>query len=136
MNKNKNKNLLKVLLGLGVFVLLVVAMLAVYSHFKPETVKGAKEIVVEVVIPDQESKEITINTDAEYLRQALEEKNLVKGTESDYGLFIMEVNGRVADDAKQEWWCITKDGESVNTGVDLTPITDGDHYEITLTVGY
>jgi len=133
---NKNKNLLKVLLGLGVFVLLVVAMLAVYSHFKPETVKGAKEIVVEVVIPDQESKEITINTDAEYLRQALEEKNLVKGTESDYGLFIMEVNGRVADDAKQEWWCITKDGESVNTGVDLTPITDGDHYEITLTVGY
>ena len=40
------------------------------------------------------------------------------------------------DDANQEWWCFTKGGESVNTGVDSTPVADGDAFEITFTVGY
>ncbi|HHV11736.1 MAG TPA: DUF4430 domain-containing protein [Clostridiales bacterium] len=111
-------------------------MSLVYNQFKPGTSKGSKEIVVEVVIPEEESKEFTLHTDAEFLSQALEEASLVKGSVEDYGLFITEVNGRVADEAKQEWWCITKGGEDVYTGVDLTPIADGDHYEITLTVGY
>lgn len=133
---NKNKNLLKALLAIGAIALIAVIMLFVYNQFKPETKKGSKEIVVEVVIPDEDSQEVTINTDAEFLRQALEEKSLVKGSESEYGLFITEVNGRVADDTKQEWWCITKNGEDVFTGVDETPIADGEHYEITLTVGY
>lgn len=133
---NKNKNLLKALIAIGAIALVAVIMLVVYQQFKPETTKGSKEIVVEVIIPDEDSQEVTINTDAEFLRQALEEKNLVKGSESEYGLFITEVNGRVADDTKQEWWCITKNGEDVFTGIDETPITDGEHYEITLTVGY
>ena len=44
----------------------------------------------------------------------------------------LEVDGVEADDSKSQWWCITKDGEQVNTGVDATPIEDGDHYELTL----
>lgn len=132
----QNKNLLKGVIGVGIFLLVAVIMLVAYNHFKPQTVSGAKKVVVEVVIPNEESKEFTLQTDAQYLRQALEEKNLIKGTESQYGLYITEVNGRISDEAKQEWWCITKSGETVNTGVDQTPIADGDHYEITLTVGY
>lgn len=132
----QNKNLLKGLLGVVVLAVLIAVLWFVYDHYKPETTKGSKEVVVEVVIPDEDSKEFTIHTDAEYLRQALEEVTLVKGSESDYGLFITEVNGRAANDANQEWWCLTKDGATVNTGVDMTPIADGDHYELTLTVGY
>ena len=40
------------------------------------------------------------------------------------------------DDSKQEWWSFTKDGQMLETGVDTTPIADGDHFEITLTAGY
>jgi len=132
----KSNKYFKPVLAVIVLALLVVIMSLVYNQFKPGTSKGSKEIVVEVVIPEEESKEFTLHTDAEFLSQALEEASLVKGSVEDYGLFITEVNGRVADEAKQEWWCITKGGEDVYTGVDLTPIADGDHYEITLTVGY
>ena len=78
----------------------------------------------------------TITTDAEYLRGALESINLIAGSESEYGLFVTTVNGVTADDSKQQWWCFTKDGEMLQTGVDSTPIANGEHYEITLTEGY
>ena len=64
------------------------------------------------------------------------EQGLVNGTEGTYGLFITELNGVVANEAAQEWWCITKDGEMLNTGASDTPINDGDQFELTLTVGY
>jgi hypothetical protein len=132
----QNKNLLKSFIAFGIMAVLVVVMLFAYKQFMPQGEKGSKKIVVEVAIPEEESKEFTLHTDAEFLRQALEEKDLIKGTESEYGLFITEVNGRAVDDTKQEWWCVTKDGEDVFTGVDVTPIADGDHYELTLTIGY
>jgi hypothetical protein len=132
----QNKNLMKVLIGCAAFVVVIVAMLFVYNQFKPETQTGAKEVTIEVVIPEEETKEFTLHTDAEYLRQALEEENLIKGSDGEFGLFITEVNGRVVDDANQEWWCITKEGGQVNNGVDTIAIADGDQYEITLTVGY
>lgn len=133
MKKNK---LLKPILAVIALVLLVVIMTLVYNQFKPKTTTGSKEIVVEIITPEEGTKEFKLHTDAEYLGQALEEKQLIKGTPGEYGIFITEANGRVADESKQEWWCITKGGEDVYTGVDVTPIIDGDHYEITLTVGY
>ena len=66
----------------------------------------------------------------------LEQEGLVAGEESEYGLFVKTVDGYTADDSNQEWWCFTKNGESLTTGVDTTPIADGEHFEATLTVGY
>ena len=65
------------------------------------------------------------------LKQILE-----TGTEGEYGLFITEVDGETADDTRQEWWCITKDGENVNTSADQTPVADQDQFELTLKEGY
>lgn len=78
------------------------------------------------------SETFSLKTDAEYLRQALEEISLIQGAESSYGFFITTVNGVTADDAKREWWRLSKDGEELVTGVDTTPIQDGERYEITL----
>jgi hypothetical protein len=130
------KNSKKIVLLYVIGFVLVALMVAAVVLTKPDTQKGAKEIVVVVDVPDQDSQDFIIDTDAEFLSQALEEQDLIKGTESDYGLFITEVNGITADDTKQEWWCITKDGADVMTGADQTPIADGDHYEITLKTGY
>ena len=78
----------------------------------------------------------SITTEAEYLRGALEEEDLIAGEESQYGLFVKTVNGVTIDDAKHQWWCFTKDGGDLFTGVDTTPIADGDKFEITLKTGY
>ena len=66
----------------------------------------------------------------------LEPAGLIAGEETEYGLFVKTVDGYTVNDANQEWWCFTRGGEMLNTGVDTTPVADGDHFEITLTVGY
>jgi hypothetical protein len=116
--------------------LLVIAALAAYFAFRPQAVPGGKTISVEIVAPPAGAKTVEIVTNAEFLRQALEERNLIQGDESAYGLFVTTVDGITADSAKQEWWCFTKAGAELLTGVDTTPIQDGEHYEITLTTGY
>lgn len=133
---NNKRSIKKPLIGVIIFIVVIAAMAVLYNVFKPETSKGAKTITAEVVLVDGTSKSYEISTDAEYLRQALEEKKLIEGEESEYGLYVKTVDGVTADDGNQEWWCFTKGGESINTGVDTTPIADGDHFEITLTVGY
>lgn len=129
------KSMKKPIIGLIIFVAVIAAMAILYNVFKPETNEGAKHIVAEVVLGDGTSKTFDINTDAEYLRQALEEKKLISGEETQYGLFVKTVNGVTVDDSKKEWWCFTKGGKELDTGVDTTPIADGDHFEITLTAG-
>lgn len=136
MEKKKNENLLWVIIALIAVVIIGVAMFLVYINFKPKAKEGSKEIVVQVIVPDVSDQEFTIVTDAEYLREALEEEELIKGTEAEYGLMVEEVNGFVADSTNEEWWCITQDGGTVNYGVDTIAISDGDHYELTLTSGY
>lgn len=96
----------------------------------------AKTITVKVVHKDGSEKELSVETDADNLRGALEPDGIIAGEESEYGLFVKTVDGETADDANQEWWCVTKGGEMLNTGVDDTKIADGETYEFTLTVGY
>ena len=124
------------LIACAALIIVLITMLMVYNRFKPDTNQGTKEITVEVVIPDVKSEVFKIQTDSEYLRQALEEASLIKGSEEDFGLYITEVNGRIADNTNQEWWCITKEGAQIYNGVDTIPIADHDKYEITLMVGF
>ena len=41
-----------------------------------------------------------------------------------------------ADNSKEEWWALYKNGEFSMTGADDTPLEDGDRIEHMLTVGY
>lgn len=109
---------------------------AAYIAIKPQGIQGNKNITVEIIAAGDSVRTVEITTGAEFLRQALEEQNLISGDESEFGLFVKTVDGVIADESNQEWWCFTKNGESIMTGVDDTPIEDGGHYEITLTVGY
>lgn len=132
MQKKKWSGLL---IGFVVLAVVVAAAVVIYVKTRPEPQEGAKTITIQMVYDDVDTT-VMINTDAEYLRGALEEKNLIAGDESEYGLFVKTVNGRTADDTKQEWWCFTKGGETLMTGVDTTPIADGEVFEATLKVGY
>ncbi len=135
MNEQKKSNK-KIWLAAAALVVAVAVLLGVYFVTRPAPQQGGKTIAVQVVLLDGESSDYTIQTDEEYLRGALESIDLIEGSESEYGLFVTTVNGVTVDDSKQQWWCFTQDGEMLMTGVDTTPIADGDHFEITLTEGY
>lgn len=128
----KNK---KTLIALIVLVVLVIGAFAVWKVNAPQGQTGDKTILVSVVV-DTETSDFVIETDAEFLRGALEQAGLVEGTESEYGLYVTTVNGITADESQQQWWCFTRGGGTLETGVDTTPIADGEHYEITLTTGW
>lgn len=132
MNTQKKK----VLMIAGIALVLVAVMAAAWFAFGPKGTAGQKNISVTVVYADASTDTFSISTDAEFLRGALEEQNLIAGDESEYGLFVKTVNGVTVDDANQEWWSFSKDGESLMTGVDTTPIADGDAFEITLMIGW
>ena len=128
----KNK---KTLIALIVLVVLVIGAFAVWKVNAPQGQTGDKTILVSVVV-DTGTSDFVIETDAEFLRGALEQEGLVEGTESEYGLYVTTVNGVTADESQQQWWCFTRSGGTLETGVDSTPIADGEHYEITLTTGW
>ena len=133
--KKKSKNLVGIVSTIAL-VVLVIVMGLIYTKLGPQGMKGDKSIVVQVITSEDDSQDFKINTDAEFLRQALDEKDLINGSDSDYGFFITGVNGREAEVDNQEWWQVTKNGEYLPYGVNDIAIADGDHYEITLMVGY
>lgn len=102
---------------------------AIYRSDK-EFGKGAKTVEVEVKVEEQ-SVTFTIHTDKEMLGDALLEHGLLEGEEGPYGLYVKKVNGMLADyDVNQHYWSLCKNGEYMMTGVDSTPIADGEHYEL------
>ena len=117
-------------------VILCAAAGILFQMNKPETVTGAKIIDVIVIHADQTANAFSYETDAEYLGEVLLENKLAEGDITNYGLFISTVDGETVDNNKQQWWCITKGGESVTAGADSLPIADGDQFELTLMEGY
>ncbi|MHB1314166.1 MAG: DUF4430 domain-containing protein [Christensenellales bacterium] len=117
-------------------VVLIAVLSGVYFLTRNQADNQTKTITVEVVFSDTERKEHSIKTSEEYLRGALEQEKLIEGEESQYGLFVITVDGATADASKQQWWCFTKNGETLMEGVDTIPIADQEHYEITLKTGF
>ena len=120
----------------GFLLLLCIAAGILFHVNKPETITGEKKIDIIVIHADKTENKFTYQTDAEYLVDVLLENKLAEGEQSSYGLFIQTVDGETADDSKQQWWCITKGDEQVNSGADSLPVADGDQFELTLMEGY
>lgn len=135
MNQKK-----KTIIAVAILLVLVIGAITAWLLLRPQKPADADvgdiHIVVEVKHGDESTKEFKIATDALYLRGALEQEDLIQGDESEYGLFVKTVDGETADDSLQQWWCFTRGGEMLMTGVDDTQIADGEHYEIVLTTGW
>ena len=131
MSKNKKK-----IIAVTVLLVLVAVSVLAYFTFGPKAIAGGKEIGVTVVHGDGSEKVFSLRTDAETLREALEPEGIIEGEDGPYGIYILTVDGETANEAEQQWWCITKGGETLTTGADDTMIADGDKYEITLKTGW
>lgn len=112
--------------------ILLLLFACIYTVFQPVGTNTEKTIYVTIITPNHADEQFEIKTNAEFLRGALEQINLIEGAESEYGLFVKTVNGITADETKNEWWCFTEHGEELYTGIDTSPITDQARYEITL----
>lgn len=134
--KKQKQSTKKVILLIAALIIAAAAMFGIYKAFMPQGQAGEKEITVTVVHADKSSKDFTFQTEEAYLGAVLKAEKLVEGTDGEFGMFITSVDGEKADDTKEQWWCITKGGESLNTSADQTPIEDGDQFELTLTEGY
>lgn len=134
--KKISRNTRNIIISVAILIVLVAVFFTAYQFLRQRGAEGAKTIQFTVVVNDETVKSVEINTDAEYLRQALEEENLIEGEEGAYGLWVTTVAGRTADSGKEEWWSLYKNGEFSMTGVDDTPLEDGDSIEYRLIVGY
>ena len=132
-NKKSNK---KIILAVAILAIVFVAMAVVFFFFRPKTAEGSKAITIEVVNSAQESKLYEVKTDAEYLRQAMEEAKGLEfsGTESEYGLTLETVNGEKTDFNNGSYWGIFVNGEYGMYGIDSQPVYDGDAFRIVYTV--
>ncbi|SCJ33714.1 Uncharacterised protein [Anaerotruncus sp. 2789STDY5834896] len=128
----------KLILAVSAFILLAACVggWLLYRRYAPQGQTGDKQITVQVIQLDGNRDSHTYRTDEAYLGAVLTANHLVAGEEGAYGLFITTVDGVAADQSRQQWWCLTKGGEQVNTSADQTPIADGDTFELTLTEGY
>ena len=92
--------------------------------------EGAKTVTVKVIV-EGKSVTFTIKSDAKTLGDALLAHGLIAGEESSYGLYVKVVNGITADyDVDQTYWAFYINGEYAMTGVDTTPITEGEIYSL------
>ena len=103
---------------------------------RPADTGAQKTVTLTVIHKDGTEKAFTAQSSARYLGEAFSDQAVFSGEDSEYGLFITEADGEAANGQNEEWWCLTKGGEAVMTGIDLTPFSDGDQFELTFTIGY
>ena len=100
------------------------------GDFDTELGEGKKTAVVEVKVGENQIT-FTIHTDKSTVGEALMEHRLVEGEDGAYGLYVKKVNGILADyDVDRSYWAFYIDGEYAMTGVDATPIKEGEIYRL------
>lgn len=133
MEKKMNK---KLLLGVGILVALIAVFAVVFALFRAKPVEGGKTITIEVINKEQKSTVYEVNTDAEFLRGAMDEaKGLTyEGTMGEYGMSISHINGERGDYVQDgAYWAFYVNGGYCNYGIDAQPIYDGDAFQIVYT---
>ena len=122
---------------IAVIALVVVAGIfcGIYFFLLPATSKGAKTYTLTVVHADKSAKDFTYHTDEEYLGASLKKEKIISGTESEFGLMVEVVDGEQAIwENDGAYWAFYIGDEYANTGVDATPVHDGDSFKLEYTL--
>ncbi|SHJ07253.1 DUF4430 domain-containing protein [Pseudobutyrivibrio xylanivorans] len=131
----EKKSTKKIIIGLVILAVLIGGFLLCYNKFAAKGTVGEKAIVIEVVDSNGISSEYDVNTDAEYLKDAMDELAAsdssfsFSGQEGDYGLMVEVINGEQAIYAEDNaYWALYVNGEYGQYGVTEQPVGDGDTY--------
>ena len=96
-------------------------------------IPDSKHITIEGTGADGKTVAYEVATDAEYLRQAMDEAEglTYSGTESEFGMMVEVVNGEQAVYAEDNaYWAFYVNGEYGQYGIDSQPVNDGDKFGI------
>lgn len=127
----KNKKTLYSVIGI---ILAIAIMFGLYKAFGPKAQSGSKSVTVEVVDDKGDIKAYGEKTDAEFLKEVMDELSKTtdfsyEGTDSEYGLYITAINGITADyNTDGAYWAIYVNDEYGMYGADQQPVADGDKY--------
>lgn len=127
----------KKILAVALVAVLVAALAFVYVAYSEKAVEGEKNITIEVVMSDSTSSLYEVNTDAEYLIEAMEDADglTFEGEEGIYGLSVSTINGVRADYTLDgAYWGFFVNGEYCNYSVSQQPVEDGDAFSIVYTL--
>lgn len=131
-NQTKQSNK-KILIGGGILVVLITALAILYTIFGAKSVAGSKDITIEVINKANQSTVYELATDAEFLRQAMEEAQGLTFEAAD-GM-VLTVNGETADySVDASYWAFYVNDGYCNYGIDTQPVMDGDSFSIQYTV--
>lgn len=94
-------------------------------------------ISVEVINENEDYEKIyDLQTEEATLGELLDKEGLIEAQDSEYGRYIVAVDGMKADDSKEQWWCVLVNGESAATGVDEIRLEDNSKYTLEMKTGY
>ena len=133
MNETKktNKGLLIGILTAAILVAAVICFILIYRQFGAKPTAGAKHVTLEVVDQSGDITTYDVHTDAEFLKQVMDETEgfTYSGTDGDYGIMVEVINGEQAIfETDNAYWALYVNGEYGSYGADSQPVTDGDTY--------
>lgn len=135
--KSKCKNRITILLMLCLVLLTAAVQCIAEESALPspepaeivELGEGAKSFAFEVLDLEGNSTHYLIHTDGETVGEALLNLELIEGEEGPYGLYVLSVNGiPLRYETDGHYWAFYINDEYAMSGVDMTPITEGECY--------
>ena len=136
-------NINKIIKNKSFIVSLIVIVIAVFGlalnriYVNKNAEEGMKEYTLIVTDTDNTFNEETkIKTKETSLGKDLDERGIIESSSSSYGRFVTGVNGRKADDSKQQWWNLVVNGKNSDKGIDNVMINNKDEYKLILTTGW
>ena len=126
----------KKFIAVVVLVVVVAAMALAYGAFREKAVQGSKSITIEVVNDKGQSTMYELQTDAEYLAEAMDEAGVnYEASEGPYGLTVDSVNGiSGVFGVDAGYWGFFVNGDYCNYGISEQPVEDGDAFQIAYTM--
>ena len=140
------KNVFRRFFSNGLLLTLIAARLFSLSGCKKETPEtpsvstekyqytdigeGGTEFLFLVTDDSGKQTAFKVSTDEETVGGALVKEGLISGEDSEFGLYIKTVNGVTLDfDKDGKYWAFYVNGSYAMSGVDATPIAEGELYE-------
>ena len=125
----------KTLIAVIAFVAVIALFLTVYFVTRPKGNEDLKTVTVTITHGDGSKNELTIETQREFLADALIDEGLFTAQDIASGMTNI-IDGETADATLEQWWCVYADGKMPDFGMKEIPLADGSKYELVFTVGY
>lgn len=126
----------KLIFALAALVLVAALMVGVFVLTRPEVQEGSKTVTVTVVHKDKTQREETFHTDEEFLGPLMVAKGLIPEGNIVSGMFDTVDGEKAVWSDNEGWWAVYKGDEMTSTGINETPIADGDHFFLIYTNGF